>query len=425
MTEASIEAVLDGSARWAVVCADSKDVLPTLPDASVDSVVTDPPYGLSFMGKAWDYDVPGAALWREVLRVLKPGGHLLSFFGSRTYHRGVVQIEDAGFEVRDSLVWMYGTGFPKSLNVSKAIDEAAGAVREVVGMRPEFAARANRKRVGINPFDITMADGGFSNPQTVGQITAPATTEAAQWEGWGTALKPAHEPIVLARKPLIGTVAANVLAHGTGALNVDGCRIAAVSDDKLVRPFIQRGDNRVLGKGLGAGVQAEPSGRWPANVCLDEEAAALLDAQSGDRPGSHDQAPTRSPNSLWVGEGANTGVGRNDSGGASRFFYTAKASRAERGEPNIHPTVKPVDLMRWLVRLVTPPGGVVLDPFTGSASTGVACRLEAMRFLGIERDAHYSSIAKSRLSGWVEPVDAPLAQVRRADSQLTLFGVAA
>lgn len=402
--------MLDGSARWAVVCADSKDVLPTLPDASVDSVVTDPPYGLSFMGKAWDYDVPGAALWREVLRVLKPGGHLLSFFGSRTYHRGVVQIEDAGFEVRDSLVWMYGTGFPKSLNVSKTIDDVAGAVREVVGV----AGRSSTKTIG----PIGHVGGEY-------MTTAPATPEAAQWEGWGTALKPAHEPIVLARKPLIGTVAANVLAHGTGALNVDGCRIAAVSDDKLVRPFIQRGDNRVLGKGLGAGVQAEPSGRWPANVCLDEEAAALLDAQSGDRPGSHDQAPTRSPNSLWVGEGANTGVGRNDSGGASRFFYTAKASRAERGEPNIHPTVKPVDLMRWLVRLVTPPGGVVLDPFTGSASTGVACRLEAMRFLGIERDAHYASIAKSRLSGWVEPVDAPPAQVRRADSQLTLFGVAA
>jgi site-specific DNA-methyltransferase (adenine-specific) len=382
---------------------DCLDVLRTIDTNTIDAIVTDPPYGLSFMGKRWDYDVPSVEVWYECLRVLKPGGHLLAFAGTRTQHRMACRIEDAGFEIRDMIAWVYGSGFPKSLDVSKAIDKmdaseeqerrrlrftawvrstgitsrqideatctnmgghyttAASqpaimtrehleqcrhllggvpewiereadirsvesrnmAAREVVGQHRATAPGCNM-RVGMTGCDYDK----------VGSITAPATDAARQWQGWGTALKPALEPITVARKPQAGTVAANVLEHGTGALNVEGCRVG---------------------------------GRWPANLIHDgsEEPAALL-------------------------------------GDAARFFYCAKASRSDRGEGNTHPTVKPTDLMRYLCRLVTPPGGTVLDPFMGSGSTGKAAALEGFHFLGIEREAQYLDIARARIRAVVD-----------------------
>lgn len=310
--------------------ADCREYLAQLDDDSVDACVTDPPYELGFMGKSWDrtgiaYD---PAVWAHVLRVLKPGGHVVAFGGSRTYHRLGTAIEDAGFAIRDSLLWLYGTGFPKSLDVGKAIDKSAGA-----------------------------------------------TPEAQQWQGYGTALKPAHEPAVLARKPFKGTVASNVLAHGTGGLNIDGCR---VSVGKRV-PGGGKSKRGARGGGIygdGAAEQnASPhsNGRWPANVAHDGSAPVLAGLDS-----------------------------------AARFFYCAKASKAEReagldagrksGRRNIHPTVKPIALMRWLVRLVTPPGGLVLDPFCGSGTTGCAAALEGLRFIGCELDPRYAAIANARMA---------------------------
>ena len=374
------------------------EVLKGIPDNSVDSIVTDPPYGLSFMGKKWDYDVPDVEVWEECLRVLKPGGHLLVFAGTRTQHRMAVRIEDAGFEIRDMIAWVYGSGFPKSMDVSKAIDKAAGAVREVVGFDAAKATQQTAKKG-------TQAYGDF-NGQT-GLITEPATEAAHQWQGWGTALKPALEPITVARKPFKGTVAANVLEWGTGVINIDGCRIGdevrsydlkgGENLNKLARPGANDDDEA---KGCGAyGVGAKQisigtktvSGRWPANLIHD---------------GSDD------PTELL--------------GAAARFFYCAKASKKDRdegldgfeeksrptmgndigGQPdqqkannrNIHPTVKPTDLMAYLCRLVTPPGGVVLDPFMGSGSTGKAAMREGFRFIGIEMDADYLSIAEARIA---------------------------
>jgi site-specific DNA-methyltransferase (adenine-specific) len=332
---------------------DCLDVLKTMSADSVDAIVTDPPYGLSFMGKKWDYDVPAVEVWAECLRVLKPGGHLLAFASTRTQHRMAVRIEDAGFEIRDMIAWVYGSGFPKSLDVSKAIDKAAGAEREKV-LVPTKPGNTRGKR-GINYAGESFS--GFTD------ISAPATEAACQWAGWGTALKPALEPITVARKPLIGTVAENVLAHGTGALNVDGCRVSA-SDGRPLIESKSEASLHAFGSGLNgsrcAGVTTQ--GRWPANLIHDgsEEVAGLL----------------------------------ND---AARFFYCAKASKADRDEGNNHPTVKPTDLMRYLCRLVTPPGGTVLDPFMGSGSTGKAAMLEGFNFIGIERDPEYVKIAEARI----------------------------
>jgi DNA modification methylase len=386
-------------------------------------MVTDPPYGLSFMGKKWDYDVPSVDVWVECLRVLKPGGHLLAFAGTRTQHRMAVRIEDAGFEIRDMIAWVYGSGFPKSLDVSKAIDkmdaaeeqqarryrftewvrstritskqidEATGtnmgghyttaasqpaimtrehleACRHLLGEVPTWVEQeadirsvesknfAEREVVGqkiVNGEEGTA--GGYQNGiasvrgsnisiQRQINITAPSTDAAKQWQGWGTALKPALEPITVARKPLVGTVAENVLQHGTGAINVDGGRVEG--------------------------------GRWPANFIHDgsEEATDLL----------------------------------KDS---ARFFYCAKASKADRGE-NHHPTVKPTDLMRYLCRLVTPPNGIVLDPFNGSGSTGCAAVLEGFQYIGIEREAEYIAISEKR-------IQARSKQVQEQPKQLTLL----
>lgn len=332
------------------------EVLKGMPDNSVDSIVTDPPYGLSFMGKKWDYDVPEHAVWEECLRVLKPGGHLLAFAGTRTQHRMAVRIEDAGFEIRDMIAWVYGSGFPKSMDVSKAIDKAAGAERVVIGKAQWSNSAAH------------FVPGEDHTARVTLDITAPATDAARQWEGWGTALKPALEPITVARKPFKGTVAANVLEWGTGAINIDGGRVAG---DAWTRRTPYK-DN-IKGGQLHAaksestytcGPQSgNELGRWPANLIHDgsDETTGFL-------------------------------------GAAARFFYCAKAGKKDRGEGNIHPTVKPTDLMAYLCRLVTPPGGVVLDPFMGSGSTGKAAMREGFRFIGIEMDAEYLAIAEARIA---------------------------
>jgi len=366
------------------------DTLKTLADNSVDSIVTDPPYELGFMGKTWDASgiAYNADLWRECLRVLKPGGHLLAFSGSRTYHRMTVAIEDAGFEIRDQIMWIYGSGFPKSLDVSKAIDKAAGAERED-GVAGPYSARRPRDRVQTN----TGAFEGTMGASTSALVTAPATPEAQQWQGWGTALKPAHEPICVARKPLTGTVASNVLEWGTGALNIDGSRVGTADGfgggTKATSGFV----NGYEGDGFVASTQ----GRWPANVIHD----------------GSDEVLAGFPND------------------AGRFFYCAKASKSERnagleGLPeyatgvyaqdewsrnnmtsiptmsrNFHPTVKPLALMRYLVKLVTPPNGTVLDPFLGSGSTAVACVLEGFDWIGCEMTEDYWPIIEARVA-WAE-----------------------
>ena len=439
---------------------DCLEVMRTMPDASVDAVVTDPPYGLFFMGKRWDYDVPTTEVWAECLRLLKPGGHLLAFAGTRTQHRMAVRIEDAGFEIRDMIAWVYGSGFPKSLDVSKAIDKCNGetgrllkftewmrttglaarqidkitktnmgshyltaasqpaiptpalwallrphcgdvpewvdqlvqrieAEREVVGSRKQRGSPN-----GVAPFNTASSD--------VETITAPATPEAQQWAGWGTALKPSWECITMARKPLEGTVAANVLAHGTGGLNVDGCRIAA--SDGYTENAVTQGVNTARTSYAPAVDRRtfEPStaGRWPSNLIHDgsDEVVGLF--------------PQTAAGAWPKGEIKRAGVGNvplgSDShnekrvetqpGSAARFFYTAKASRDDRSDGNTHPTVKPTDLMRYLCRLVTPPGGTVLDPFMGSGSTGKAAMLEGFEFIGIERDPAYHAIAQQRIT---------------------------
>ena len=384
------------------ICGDALEVLKGMDDNSVDAVVTDPPYGLSFMGKKWDYDVPNVEIWAECLRVLKPGGHLLAFAGTRTQHRMAVRIEDAGFEIRDMIAWVYGSGFPKSLDVSKAIDKAAGADREVVGVDPVRFARLK------NQVNGSVSTGGqWEHGGRDVTITAPATPEAERWEGWGTALKPALEPITVARKPLAGTVAANVLAHSTGALNIDGCRVAPTGEsrERAGEASQERRYADVGGTNFAAlpGVRGgAPAGRWPANLIHDgseEVLASFPDAkgQQGDLVGHGNQR--QSPNGCYGKMGpAKDHAARIESGqSAARFFYCAKASKKDRGEGNNHPTVKPTDLMRYLCRLVTPPGGTVLDPFMGSGSTGKAALLEGFLFIGIERDADYVEIARRRL----------------------------
>ena len=379
---------------WTIHNGDCLEVLRTLPDASVDAVVTDPPYGLSFMGKGWDHGVPGVEFWTEALRVAKPGAHLLAFGGTRTYHRLACAIEDAGWEIRDCVMWVYGSGFPKSHDVSKAIDKAAGAERGEEQPHP-----TNQCKGGQWCKCQTLDATGRYSPTKHPAITAPATDAARQWQGWGTALKPALEPITVARKPLIGTVAENVLAHGTGALNVDGCRVG--TDGGTAKGSKPQGE----GKGIyGAGLHGVceithlDAGRWPANLIHDgsDEVVGLMgdaarffycakaskrDRDEGcegleERKGSADYRP-------------------NDDGGAGLQSRLHGATTKGR---NFHPTVKPTALMRYLCRLVTPPGGTVLDPFTGSGSTGKAAILERFNFIGIEREAEYCEIARARIS---------------------------
>lgn len=411
-----------------LIHGDCLEVLKEVPDNSVDSIVTDPPYGLSFMGKKWDYDVPEQAIWEECLRVLKPGGHLLAFAGTRTQHRMAVRIEDAGFEIRDMIAWVYGSGFPKSLDVSKAIDKANGETRRERRLRftewmrstgltsaeinritdtnmgghyttaasqPAIATRNHfeklrphfgvdvpewveqmvdertvesenfKRREVVGRSESTAATGGVYGEYGKGfDITTAYTDAARQWEGWGTALKPALEPITVARKPFKGTVADNVPEWGTGAINIDGCRV---------------GDN--------AG-WAYPNGRggsgWHGRESLSENLSQPMAATQGRWPANLTHDGSDEPTELL--------------GAAARFFYCAKASKKDRGEENTHPTVKPTDLMAYLCRLVTPPGGVVLDPFMGSGSTGKAAVREGFRFIGIEMDAEYLAIAEARIA---------------------------
>ncbi|WP_255772370.1 DNA-methyltransferase [Mycobacteroides abscessus] len=417
------------------------------PDNSVDAVITDPPYGIAFMGKDWDqpgafgserrngspqrtqreglamdagrYDLSPAAMlnfqrwctaWAtECLRILKPGGHLLAFGGSRTWHRLAAGIEDAGFEIRDSIAWLYGSGFPKSLDVSKAIDKAAGAEREVVG--------THHRHGGGSAVSGSML--GSLGTDSELPLTAPATVAAKRWQGWGTALKPSFEPIVVARKPLAGTVAANVLEHGTGALNIDACRVST-TDDLNGGAYAKTGSRSVSGSLSPTGMNVpgkvvgkefeQPSGRWPTNVVLDEHQAEALDQQSGTLHSGTMRAGTdRQPRVGGTIYGADARIffamadTYGDSGGASRFFpvfrYEGKAPTSERPNANgvQHPTVKPLDLMRWLVRLVTPVGAVVLEPFAGSGTTAEACVLEDRRCIAIEREADYLPLIVSRL----------------------------
>lgn len=473
------------------------DRLKELPDASIDSIVTDPPYELGFMGKKWDASgiAYSVELWEEALRVLKPGGHLLAFGGSRTYHRMTVAIEDAGFEIRDSLHWTYGSGFPKSLDVSKAIDKSTGenrarqlqftawmrstgitatqindatgtsmgghyltdaaqpaiatadlfdklrhllpdvpeAIERLVAERTgiEWTAYKNRPVVGTTVGTRLEFAPGESRARTAVEIdlTAPATDAAQQWSGWGTALKPSHEPIVVARKPLAGTVAATVLEYGTGALNVDGCRVGSGTGEKrtVALPDIRGGKMHAAADRGTVTREVVDQGRWPANTLLTHSALCDGAVHAADCPvGELDAQSGTSVLSTQTG------------GGASRFFptfswdpvadvapflYQAKPSKAERNaglealppgkgvrtnaprssesektkaRQNFHPTVKPVALMRWLVRLVTPLGGTVLDPFLGSGTTAIAATLEGFEWKGCELTAEYVPIIEAR-----------------------------
>lgn len=485
---------------------DCLPVLRGMADNSLDACVTDPPYGLSFMGKGWDYDVPSVDIWREVFRVLKPGAHLLAFAGTRTQHRMAVNIEDAGFEIRDMIAWVYGSGFPKSLDVSKAIDkqrtEDAEPVRVICrAVRAAMDARGLKSKHLVEYFDgchprlidhwaardtdsqpslptweqwvqlcqvvglsdeldaevwrlngrkgqpgdtwqtaevIGHHDGstpGFGDHRfSVRDTAIRETSDAARkWQGWGTALKPALEPITVARKPLVGTVAANVQTHGTGALNIDGCRIEGVkgvpASPRRAEQGTAYGD---LSNDPGSGSGWNPNvGRWPANLIHDgsEEVLAGFPQAGG---GFGKRGGNKNSTSYGFAEGSMETVGYGNSGSAARFFYCPKASKADRDEGcdalllkrtaklggadndredldpvserfrtapsrNNHPTVKPTDLMRYLCRLVTPPGGVVLDPFMGSGSTGKAATLEGFAFIGIEREAEYLEIARARI----------------------------
>jgi DNA modification methylase len=478
---------------WNIYHGDCREVMQTLHPESVDSIVSDPPYGLSFMGKGWDHGVPGEEFWTEALRVAKPGAHLLAFGGTRTYHRLACAIEDAGWEIRDCVMWVYGSGFPKSHDVSKAIDKRGGGssltteigaaikaarisrgvsvteadrlycggstlwtwyegrpagqqlptpvvMAAIVRDWPELAvyaeaiAEADREKIGERDGSLLAVAPGQDNDRSssVLDITAPATDAARRWSGWGTALKPAWEPIIVARKPLCGTVAENVLKHGTGGINVDGCRVG--TEEVTINTW--NDGAKPFGGGAGHAYTGRTvQGRWPANLIHDgsDEVVGLFpETTSGSRKaGRHVVAGGQGRYGLFNEGDLPEVVG--DSGSVARFFYCAKASKADRDEGcegleerenasgnygtkgvnltrkdggenrvlprrNNHPTVKPTALMRYLCRLVTPPGGVVLDPFTGSGSTGKAAILEGFRFIGIEREAEYVEIAKARIA---------------------------
>lgn len=508
--------VVDITERYTLYRGDSLDVLRSLPAESVHAVVTDPPYGLSkepdmtevlthwlagddykhrgggFMGKTWDSFVPGPALWREVYRVLKPGGYLLAFAGSRTLGLMDTAIRLAGFEIRDGIMWLYGQGMPKNHDISKAIDKAAGKERtEVVGPKPDPYSAGGRSEGWERPWR--------DDPEAVKKShmkLAPATDEAAQWEGWGTALKPAYEPIIMARKPFKGTVAENVLEHGTGGINIDATRIDSGAEEVPVFENAGRDSYGIYSDGLQGSKQVGKQsgyGRWPANVvmthhedCIEvglrkvktgtavqrnggdgentvgarEDATyasedgtetipswechldcpvGLLDGQSGittsnvRTPTGKDDRGEPNESNMVVRRADTKERGHADKGGASRFFYTSKTSKGERdqwlkgripcatcgeldsdthmttnrkGEEverqcrrNNHPTVKPIKLMEYLVKMVTPPGGIVLDPFLGSGTTGVAAMQCGVDFIGVELEAESATLAKARIEG--------------------------
>ena len=410
-----------------IINNDNLVALKKLEDNSIDSVVTDPPYGLSFMGKQWDYDVPSKELWLEVFRVLKPGGHLLSFGGSRTYHRLAVGIEDAGFEIRDQIMWVYGSGFPKSLNIGKAVDKLQGNERVVVGNRKAHDIRGNALMEATVP----------EYKKEISQIEINITKGNSPYEGWGTALKPAHEPIVLARKPLAEkTVAKNVLKWGTGGINIDDSRVGNEERTVPIHSDDKKDDTTIFG--LHPTIQHErvatTEGRFPANFIhdgSDEVVDMFPDSKSNWKNKDIHKGDLGISNNF--GASGITGNHYDDSGSASRFFYCAKASKSERNagldgfekrftktmndgiggrehnekqptayNSNHHPTVKPIALMRYLARLITPKQGTVLDPFMGSGTTGIACKLEGFNFVGIEIDPEYFKIAEARIENYKE-----------------------
>lgn len=389
---------------------DCREVMASWPDTFVDTVITDPPYGLQFMGKDWDDDVPGEAFWREMLRVCKPGALLLSFGGTRTWHHLAMAIEKAGWQIRDCLMWLYGSGFPKSLDISKAIDKAKGHWRGKAG--PAIQGDTLR----------SLGQHYEANPKG-----EPITATATAWRGYGTALKPAWEPIILAMKPLDGTFAENAEKWGVAGLNVDGGRIGT---DGARNNGRQRGTNGIYGE-IGATTPVDYcKGRWPANLLLDEEAAAMLDGVSGASVSK--ESIVNNLGSIWGSENQQPrAAGHNDSGGASRFFYVAKSARSERNEgcdelpevekplmgefknnpgrttpkssptarANHHPTVKPLELMKYLCNLTrTPTGGIVLDAFCGSGTTLWAAECHNRPWIGIEINPEYVAIAEARIA---------------------------
>ena len=393
---------------------DCRQQLATLPDNSVHAIVTDPPYELGFMGKTWDSTgiAYNTEVWTQCLRVLKPGGHLLAFGGSRTYHRLACAIEDAGFEIRDQIMWVYGSGFPKSLNVSKAIDKGAGAERKIISSiyRGDRAGTS----AGIMGVPVPRTD----------VVTAPSTDAAKQWDGWGTALKPAHEPIVLARKPLDGTVANNVLTHGVGALNIDATRVG----NETVTTTNGKGFAGSFEGGINNNGGTQHVGRWPANFIHDgsDEVLELFPDSKAGKPRSD-----RGTGGIWSrSSGVPCGAQYGDDGSAARFFYCAKASRSERNtgldhlqpqrhsdrpsddlpggdnprnrtntpQTNFHPTVKPLALIHYLIELVTPSGGTILDPFLGSGTTAVAATQLGHPWIGCELTEDYWPIIEARVA---------------------------
>ena len=394
------------------------DLMSEMADNSIDAVVTDPPYELGFMGKSWDASgiAYNTEVWRQCLRILKPGGHLLAFGGSRTYHRLACAIEDAGFDIRDQIMWVYGSGFPKSMNIGKAIDKASGATRTVVGV-----GKSGKNRNVLNAANYPDTFGGDY------EITEAATQEAKQWEGWGTALKPAHEPIVVARKAVDGTIAQNVMTWGTGGINIDGCRVRREDGDDSVagsRTATFGTQETVSGGNGTGGWEQNDAGRFPANFIHDgsDEVLQLFPNSKAGKP-----QEKRGTGGIWgKGDGHSIPVGPSygDDGSAARFFYCAKPSTAERNagldglqkkkadtrsdvaagmwkdknaaHQNHHPTVKPITLMRYLIKLVVPPNGIVLDPFLGSGTTGVAAIQENISWLGFEMNPEYADIARRR-----------------------------
>lgn len=448
---------------------DCRHVLWDIPDNSIDACVCDPPYALEsvvkrfgkkgsapaqpgrdglyarqsrgFMGKAWDTGevAHDADFWAEVLRVLKPGGHVLAFGGTRTYHRLATAIEDAGFEIRDLIAWMYGTGFPKSHNVSKSIDKHLGAERPVIGKHTK-----GRKATPIRDMRGGKFNANADARVDASTITGNATLEAAIFAGWGTALKPALEPICMGRKPLIGTVAENVLAYGVGGLNIDASRIPMSQQDAdYIADAIGGFNNTKSIGGVGSGILGggkvmnreeaydSSKGRWPANVVHDgsDEVLQAFPASKagGSLKGRESPKLTNvfdpfegNPDEVWEAYG--------DSGSVARFFYCTKATKRDRNEgldqeltealANLHPTVKPTKLMQWLCRMVTPPGGTILDPFMGSGSTGKAAILEGFQFIGVEMDAEYMPIAEARIGAALDAMRIEEASEQDANDEM-------
>ena len=410
---------------------DCLEVMNQIPDNSIETIITDPPYGLRFMGKKWDYDVPIIEIWKECLRVLKPGGTALVFAGSRTQHRMAINIEDAGFILKDCIMWLYGTGFPKATDISKQIDKKLGTQRESLG--PNSAYRENHLK------NNSWREGENRKNTALGSefLTSPGSKEAREWDGWKShGLKPAYEPILVVMKPNNGSYAENALKYGVAGLNIDGGRIEVDSNDENIRDHTKhkRKTNSIWGQAEGAKKNLGEKGRYPANIILDEEAAALLDQQSGTLTsgGFKKGDPIKESDNVCM-SGKNYKRERTqdfitNSGGASRFFYCAKASPAERNagcdrlplnEPNYgknmsssdkgtisgsvnptrnnHPTVKPISLMEYLCNLTKiPTGGTVLDPFMGSGTTAMAACQTRRKFIGIEKEKKYFDIAVKR-----------------------------